>query len=106
MTYLNNAQVLLVRPLVARVLKHDVGRAGFHHGSQDLRPQVARLDRGSPNRRLRLVRLVRLVELLELVPVAVGQVVAVFRAEESPVAVGLDALHEEVGHPQREKQVC
>ena len=69
---------------------------------EDGEPELLRLDRLA---RLPL-RLVLLVERLELGAPRVVEPGALVRAEERPLAVRLDALHEEVGHPQRVEEVA
>ena len=99
---LDGAKVLLVALAVGGVLVEQVGVARLHLRVEDLEPERPRVDR-----LVRLaLRLVPLVERLELVAAAIGEPRALVGAKERPLAVALDALHKEVGHPERVKEVA
>ena len=92
--------MVLRRAQVAGVLEGDPGMPGLEQHGQHLAPQI-----GGANllehpdfaaRRLGLVGRVALGERLAVEVVQIGRLV---RREQRPLAVGLDALHEQVGNP-------
>mmetsp|Transcript_19724 Transcript_19724/g.41632 ORF Transcript_19724/g.41632 Transcript_19724/m.41632 type:complete len:589 (-) Transcript_19724:922-2688(-) len=98
---LDAPKVLLVGLAVAGVLEEHVGVAGLDLGLQDREPEGLGLD-CLPGLALALVTL---VELDKLLTPAVSEPGALVGAEEAPVPVALDALHEEVGRPEAVEEV-
>mmetsp|Transcript_85769 Transcript_85769/g.191778 ORF Transcript_85769/g.191778 Transcript_85769/m.191778 type:complete len:753 (-) Transcript_85769:7-2265(-) len=104
----DGAEVLLVGLAIRSVLVEHVGRARLHLRLQDAEPELLRLDR--------LLALARGLELrvhaLEVLAPDVHEALAGLRvegligAEERPLAVLLDAAHEEVGHPEAVEEVA
>mmetsp|Transcript_1161 Transcript_1161/g.4600 ORF Transcript_1161/g.4600 Transcript_1161/m.4600 type:complete len:635 (-) Transcript_1161:687-2591(-) len=99
---LDGAEVLLVGLAVARILEEHVGVARLNLRLEDGEPELLRLDGLLALARL----LVGLVELLELLAPAVGEAGALVGAHERPLAVALDALHEQVVGPEAVEKVA
>ncbi len=98
---LDGTQVLLIGLAVAGVLVEHVRSSGLDLGIQNGKPQLLRIDRFASL----ALGLVFFVEFLELLSVALGEAGALVGAHESPLSVGLDALHEQVRNPQGVKQI-
>mmetsp|Transcript_23555 Transcript_23555/g.49046 ORF Transcript_23555/g.49046 Transcript_23555/m.49046 type:complete len:240 (-) Transcript_23555:705-1424(-) len=98
---LDGSEILLVGLVVAVVLVEHVRGSGLNLRVEDGKPELLGLD-GLPSLALLLVFG---VELAELLSVAGGESGALVGAHKGPVAVGLDALHEDVRHPEGIKEV-
>ena len=90
----------LRRAQIAGVLERDPGMPGLEQHGQHLAPQIGGADllehADFAARRLGLIGRVALGERLAVEVVQIGRLV---RREQRPFAVGLDALHEQIGHP-------
>ena len=85
-----------------RVLVEDVGTAGLDLAVNDLVEEVLSLDDLPGLAHF----LVLLVKSLELFSPAVAETLGLVGAEERPVSVRLDTLHEEVGDPETKEEVA
>ena len=92
---------LLIALSVAVVFVDHVWGPRLCLGLQYSEPQLLGLD-DSPGPPFLLVPL---VETLKLLPPAVAEAGALAGTHQGPVHVLLDALHEQVGHPQSVKQI-
>ena len=97
---MDDAGVLLRRAQIAGVLEGDPGMAGLEQHGQHPPPQIGGADllehADFAARGFRFIGRIALGEGLAVEIVQVGRLV---RREQRPFAVGLDALHEQVGHP-------
>ena len=98
----DGAEVLLVGLLVGRIFVEHVRRAGFDLGFDNLVPYHTSWN-GLTSKPAAFVIL---VHGLELRTVDVLQSWALVRAEEGPVAVVFNTLHEQVGRPHGVEQVA
>ena len=97
----DGAEVLLVGLAVARILEEHVRVTSLNLGLEDGEPELLGLDR-----LLALaLRLVLFVQSLELLAPAIRETRGFVGAEEGPLAVSLDALHEQIVGPQAVEQV-
>ena len=97
----DGAEVLLVGLAVARVFEEHVRVAGFNLRLEDGEPELLRLDR-----LLTLaLGLVLGVQRFELLAPAIGEAGGFVGAEQGPLAVGLDAFHEQIVGPEAVEEV-
>mmetsp|Transcript_42581 Transcript_42581/g.101499 ORF Transcript_42581/g.101499 Transcript_42581/m.101499 type:complete len:246 (-) Transcript_42581:617-1354(-) len=104
---MDGAQVLLVGFPVGLILVQHVRRASLHLRLQDSEPERLRLD-GLPALALRFQPGVHLLKVLapDVHQALAGLLIkGLVGAEQSPVLIVLDPLHEEIRHPQAEEEI-
>jgi hypothetical protein len=98
---LDGTQMLLVRLGVGGILVKHVWGTSLGLSLEDGKPKLLSLDGLFTLAGL----FVTLVQPLKLFRVDIGESRALGRTHESPVAIGFDSLHEQVGNPKTVKQV-
>lgn len=98
---LSHSPYLLVALPVTGVFVQHVWNTGLCLGLQNSKPQLLCLHH-TPSTTLLLVAL---IELLKLLPPAVCEARSLVGAEQRPVLIGLNSLHEEIRNPESIEQV-